>query len=602
MWNLGSKRMGRIEDAVVQYLPPCQIRCPINEDIQRTNVLISFLPKDPEQAQGGIIQIGDYIYQKNPFFTVCGYICGLCERDCNYKTKGGAIKRRLLKRFISDTYTPYLPEKKSLDLPKEKEKVAVVGGGPGGLMCAYELRKRGYGVTVFDAGEKLGGAARYIPEYRLPEEVLDAVVDTLVKVADIDVQLGTKIGEKGLTLQQLREKGYSAFFVATGTPFERSLSFGTQLVEGLDLDGVMSGLSLLGEVNKGHIPADHFKDKKVIVIGGGNVAFDVARTARRLGGEVTLVALEELDKKSKDAIPADEEEIEGAWEEGITIVPSRGISQIVKDDGKLKLECPQCISVFEGPTFSPKFECSDLVTLEADVVLPTIGQTTDRHFLHSSGLLDRDGKLVVDPVTLQNLVAPDVFIGGDVRKIGFLAEAMGEGVEAADSIDKYLSGTDPLMGKRREYQPDPTPTRSSYKYAPESKWLPSEERLNFDVFEEGFSLEEAIEEGRRCLTCGPCISCKACLAVGIREDLPVVEVNEDLCSGCGMCVYSCNYEAAKLKLTEDGKLVSYTNKLECKTCGMCVAVCPSNARTFSRVRRTTGSRTDQRVKEVYSSL
>ncbi|MCJ7522489.1 MAG: FAD-dependent oxidoreductase, partial [Dehalococcoidia bacterium] len=339
-----------------------------------------------------------------------------------------------------------------------------------------------------------------------------------------------------------------------------------------------------------------------IVIGGGNVAFDVARTARRLGGEVTLVALEGMDKKSKDAMPADEEEIESAWHEGIIIVPSRGISHVVKEDGKLKLECPQCISVFEGPVFNPKFECSDSVMLEADVVLPTIGQMTDRQFLHSSGLLDRDGRLIVDSVTLQSLVARDVFIGGDVRRIGFLAEAMGEGVKAADSIDKYLSGMDPLTGKRREYRPDPTPVRTSYKHAPEPKWLPEEERLNFNVFEEGLTLAEAIEEGRRCLSCGPCISCKACLAIGVREDLPVVEVDEDLCSGCGMCVYSCNYDAAKLEETEDGKLISYTNKLECKTCGMCVAVCPSNARTFSRVSHFTGSRTDQRVKEVYTSL
>jgi len=116
MWQLRNDENSRVEAAVKQVLPPCQVKCPIKESIQRTNVMISLLPDDPEKAREGVIQIGDYLYERNPFFTICGYICGICERECNYKTKGGSIKRRLLKRFLSDYYTPYLPSKPPLDL------------------------------------------------------------------------------------------------------------------------------------------------------------------------------------------------------------------------------------------------------------------------------------------------------------------------------------------------------------------------------------------------------------------------------------------------------------------------------------------------------
>ena len=137
MWKTTSSWGAHVEDAIKQMLPPCQIKCPINEDIQRTNVLISLLPEDIEAAKGGIIQIGDYLYEKNPFFNICGYICGLCELECNYKAKGGAIRRRLLKRFLSDHYTDYLKKKEKLEIARDRENIAIMGGGPGGLMCAY---------------------------------------------------------------------------------------------------------------------------------------------------------------------------------------------------------------------------------------------------------------------------------------------------------------------------------------------------------------------------------------------------------------------------------------------------------------------------------
>ncbi|MCX6000665.1 MAG: FAD-dependent oxidoreductase, partial [Chloroflexi bacterium] len=314
----------RVEEAIKQLLAPCQIRCPINEDIQRTNVLISLLPDDMDAAKDGIIQISDYLYEKNPFFNICGYICGLCELECNLRNRGGAIRRRLLKRFLSDVYTDCLDQKEEFDVIKDKENVAVIGGGPGGLMCAYTLSRKGYRVTVFEASNRLGGALWLIPSYRLPGEVLRTTVDNLVRIAGIDVKFGSKLGAGKLNIERLRNEGFRAVFLAKGTPYPMVLTFNGQIVEGQDLSGVMYGHTLLYEVRHGNVGVDYFKGKRLFVVGGGNVAFDVARTAMRLGGEVTVVCLEREDRTSRDGIPVDEEEVRGAWEEGIQIIYSRG--------------------------------------------------------------------------------------------------------------------------------------------------------------------------------------------------------------------------------------------------------------------------------------
>ena len=336
MWKTEATGIANTEMAVKQCLPPCQIKCPINEDIQRTNVLISLLPEDLSLAKEGIIQISDYLYDKNPFFNICGYICGICELECNYSKKGGAIKRRLLKRFLSDVYTEHLKQRGEFKILKNKEKVAVIGGGPGGLMCAYHLSKRGYNVTIIEASDQLGGALWLVPDYRLPKDVLKTTVENLVRVAGIDVRYHSRLGSGDLTLEELKQEGFKAVFLATGLPYPRVLTFEGQSVEGQDLSGVMYGLTYLYEVSHGNIAPDYFKGKKVIVTGGGNVAFDVARSVKRQGGEVTIVCLECEDKDSKDGIPADEEEIRGAWEEGIRTVYSRGVRKIAGQNGRFK--------------------------------------------------------------------------------------------------------------------------------------------------------------------------------------------------------------------------------------------------------------------------
>jgi len=575
----------RVEEVIEEatgkvYLPPCQTACPIGENIQRTNAMIALLPLDAQEASSQIIRIGDEIYEKNPLFTICSYICGLCEKECNYKDQTGAIRRKMLKRFLTDYYLPYLETKSPLPYPT-KEKVAVIGGGPGGLMCAYMLSKNGYQVTILERDSQLGGALRYIPQYRLPTDIVDTTLNSLARIAHIDVRFGVKMGDGGKTLDDLKNEGYRAVFIATGTPAPRPLTFEGQLVAGADLDGVAFGLYLLNDMNQGKLSQQLlrrlFADKRVIVVGGGNVAFDVARTARRLGGDVSLICLECENKSSKDGIPADVEEIEGAKEEGIKINYSRGVANIIGEDGKFKkIKCPRCTSVFDESGFNPKFDRSDAIYIEGDVLLITIGQGSERAFFQQEGLLNERGRLEVDQLTLMSNRQEGVFIGGDVRRLGFAAEAMRDGMIAAESIDRYLKGEDLKAGGEKQYTDAAIPKLMDYKPQPESEWVLLEERLNFELFEKGFTLEEAVKEARRCLCCGPCKSCKACVALELQPEIPQIEVNQDICSGCGVCVAVCSYDATKLVKSNKG-LGAVIDNLKCKRCGVCSAACPTEA-------------------------
>jgi NADPH-dependent glutamate synthase beta subunit-like oxidoreductase/CheY-like chemotaxis protein/NAD-dependent dihydropyrimidine dehydrogenase PreA subunit len=583
-----AEELAQVEEAIDKatgkvYLPPCQIACPVGEDIQRTNAMMSMLPLDVKEAHSQIIKIGDEIYRKNPLFPICSYICGLCEKECNYKDHTGAIRRKMLKRFISEYYLPYLETKPALPSPTG-EKVAVIGGGPGGLMCAYMLGQEGYKVTVLERSSWLGGALRYIPQYRLPGQVINSTLNNLVRIANVEVRFGVEMGENGNTLDNLYRDGNKAVFVATGTHAPRPLTLERETVLGADLDGVISGLYLLYDINQGKVPAQLyrqlFRHKKVIVVGGGNVAFDVARTAQRLGGDVTMVCLENEDKSSRDGIPADVEEIEGAVQEGIMINYSRGVEKIIGEDGRFKaIKCPRCTSVFDEKGFNPKFDRNDAVYLEGDVLLITIGQGAERTFFRQEGLLDENGRLEVDQLTLMSQLKKGVFIGGDVKRVGFAAEAMRDGVIAAESIDRYLRGGDLKAGRGKEYEDAAFPRRQEYKPQPEVLWSPAEDRLNFAPFEKGYNLEEAVAEARRCLCCGPCSSCKACVAMGLQSEIPPITLNQDLCSGCGVCVTVCPYDALRLKKSDGGR-VAVMDTVKCKRCGLCVSTCPSGAVTI----------------------
>ena len=598
--DVSMEKQAQVEEVVCEadkvYLSPCQIRCPLNIDIQRNHTMIALLPLDPEAAARQMVEIGKEVYEKSPLFPLlCGYICGLCEKECNYKDETGAVRRRMVMRLVAKEFIKYLETMPPLPTPTG-EKVAVIGGGAGGLMCAYALSKKGYQVTILERNPKLGGAMRLIPAYRLPQDVVDSAIDNLLRIANIEVRLGAEVGDQVQTLDNLKKEGYRAIFIATGTPAPRPLTFGRELVSA-DLEGVMFGLNLLYEVLQGNVPLQLYKGKRVIVVGGGNVAFDVARTARRLGGDVTIVCLECADKSSKDGIPADDEEIEGASEEGIKIVYSRGIEEIIGKGGKFdKIKCPRCTSVFEEDgRFNPQCDRSDVIYLGGDVLLVTIGQGPERTLFQNEGLLNEQGRLDIDPVTLMSNLKEGVFIGGDVRRVGFASEAMQDGTTVAESIDRYLKGKDMKAGREeKEYETASIPERVRYKLQPALKWTPAKERLNFVPFEKEYTMAEVIEEARRCLCCGPCKSCKGCVVLGLQTEIPEIEVNEDLCSGCGVCVAVCPYEASRLETSED-KLKSVVDDFKCKRCGVCVTVCPSGARTIKDALEET-------IADTYATL
>jgi NADPH-dependent glutamate synthase beta subunit-like oxidoreductase len=582
------------------YLPPCQIKCPVGEDIQRTNAMLSLLSTNKDEAAKQVITIGDQIYEKNPMFPICGYVCGLCEKECNYKDKTGAIRRKMLKRFISDYYVPYLDKKPALPAPT-KDKVAIVGSGPAGMMAAYELCKKGYKVTIFEKDKVLGGAVRLIPKYRLPVSVLDGTLKNLARISHAEVKYGWGLedGSKTYsthTLEDLKQKGFKAVFIATGTPIARPLTIEGRMVMGEDfVEGVLFGLPMLYDAGQGKLPHDLYKGKKVLVIGGGNVAFDAARVARRLGGEVTLACLECEDKKHRDGIPADLDEIEGGHEEGIKIVYSRGVSDIVSENGKFKkAKCPRCISVFSDKGFDPRFDYKDSIDIEADVLLITIGQGLERKIYQREGLYNDQGRLDVDQVTLMSNKKPGIFVGGDARRIGYAADAMAEGIVAAESIDRFIKGADMKADRQKEYQKAEAARLENYKPQPQLVWKEADKRLNFELFEKGFTLKQAITEAQRCLYCGPCLSCKGCVTIGLQDEIPEIKVNEEKCSGCAICVAVCRYDAPKLE--KRGK--SFTSVIDlgrCKRCGLCVSVCPSDSITMSD---TMGQQMDKAFAEM----
>ena len=569
------------------YLAPCQVRCPLKMNIQRSHTTISQLTIEPDKEQ--LIEIGNELFEQNPLFPIiCGNICGLCEEECNYKDETGAIRRRKIIWPLAKVYLKHIEKMQSFPKPT-KEKVAIIGGGPAGITCAYELSKKGYSVTIFDKNPDLGGALRYIPKYRLPSKILDSLLDNIIRIANINVKKEVLVGRDIKSLDDLKKDGYKAIFMATGTPNPRNLPLQEKNLEiekilkklddGDDSHGVKFGLNLLYEVDRGDVPLDLYKGKKVIVVGGGNVAFDVARTARRLGGKVTVMCLECADKSSIDGIPADVEEIEGAEQEGIKIIYSSGVYSIETKNGNFKkIKTVLCKSVFtKDGNFCPEFDTCKIDYLEGDVLLITIGQGPDRDIYQEEHLLNTKGRLDIDPVTLMSNKIKGIFIGGDVKKIGFASESMRDGVTAAESIDLYIRKKDMKKGrKEKEYEEAETPYRLFYKDQPEIIWKPAKDRINFEPFEKDYAWEEVVAEATRCLYCGPCVSCKGCVFLDYQSEIPDIKIDENACSGCAVCIGLCPYDA--LSLTNDKEHpIAEIDVRKCKRCGVCVTACPSNA-------------------------
>jgi heterodisulfide reductase subunit A-like polyferredoxin len=488
---------------------PCKMTCPANINVQGYVQLI----KKKEY-----IKAVNLIRERNPLSAICGRICTHpCEEACTRANVDSPIAIRLLKRFASDKEMEMI-ESGEISLPEQKtpasdaQKVAVIGSGPAGLTAADDLAERGFAVTVYESLSEPGGMLRWgIPEYRLPKKILNHEIE-LIRRKGVNIVLNCRVG-KDITIEKIR-KDNGAVFIAVGIPEGRSLG-----VEGEGLKNVTQGIEFLRQA--GSVDDKPALNGKVIVIGGGNVAVDVARTALRLGTDsVEMVSLEQ-----RDEMPAYTEEVEATLAEGINIRNGWGPRRILGSDTVIGIELKKCTRVFdEQGRFSPVYDESESVTVDADRIILAIGQMSDSEFLEHIEARTERGSFKADPVTLEASIR-GVFAGGDaVSGPASVIEAVAAGKRAAESIERYLKDEDLKEGRFEEtLKPVPEdllpPTENVEKrLRVVSGEIPVKQRVgNFDEVETMFSEEEAIAEAERCMNCALCSECGECVLACERK-------------------------------------------------------------------------------------
>mgnify|MGYP005842744089 CR=1 FL=1 len=483
----------RVVDRKAQ--PPCTAACPAGKNVQGFVALI---------AQGRFREAADLIADRDPFFAICSRVCPHpCEQDCNRGNIDEAVAISSLERFVADNASA---ASISAEPSARGQRVAIVGSGPAGLAAAHDLAKMGYGVVIFEAHSTPGGMlALGIPEYRLPRHVLQAQIEA-IRALGVELRLNSRVGENGLTLNDLREEGYAAVFITTGAHIGRRLN-----IPGEDLPAVRDGVSFLRDANLGKEVA---VGERVCVIGGGNVAIDAARVARRLGAREVLIVY----RRSREEMLASVEEIEEAEREGVKIhylaSPVRvmeGESRAVAVEFVRNELADQDDSERKRPLPIPGSE----FLIEVDMVISAIGQEVDLEFLAYEKFWRPLGKgLKVDPASLASGAAA-VFIGGDaVTGPRTVIEAVTAGRKAAVSIDSYLQG----RPEQVDEEPLPVVTtgdldlrgleRASRVARPT---IPPEERLSsFVEVNPGLSLQSALKEASRCLACSRTLIPRQC--------------------------------------------------------------------------------------------
>jgi NADPH-dependent glutamate synthase beta subunit-like oxidoreductase len=549
---------------------PCMTACPVHTQAGRYVALI---------AQGRYEDAYRYARAPNPFASVCGRVCGHpCETACRRGQLDAPISIRALKRFLTERFGP--ESRTPLDVFSEKprltrtEKIAIVGAGPAGLSAAHDLALLGYPVTLFDAAPVPGGMLHLgIPEYRMPRDVLQAQVREILDLGP-ELRLNSRLG-KDFTIAELRRQGYKAFLLAFGLHRSRDLA-----IPGHDLDGVVKGVDFLLNVNLGY----RFSiGRQVVVIGGGNVAIDVARSALREQQRTTRealasvllpdtlpenelsVAMKELMDvsraalrmgarrvhlvclESREEMPAFEEEIEEGLQEGLEVHPSLGPQRFLGKAGKLiGLETVHCLSVFDAQhRFHPEFAPGTERVISCDTAILAIGQTSDLSVLPPEEGIEttRQGTVKIDPETLMT-TAPGIFAAGDIA-FGprLIISAVADGKKAAEQIDRFLRGD--------EWQPKPRYVQITVldqhemteRYDEYSRLhvpvIPIDRRTGVAEVETGYTEEQARREASRCLQCWintifdgneeegtECILCGGCVDVCPENCLRLVPLRD----------------------------------------------------------------------------
>ncbi len=514
-------------DVMPSGTAPCKAACPAHIPVQGYLKLA---------GEGRYTEALELIKKENPFPAVCGRICNKpCEAACSRASIDDAVAIDDVKKFIAekdlDAKTRFVPKLLNQIGRKYEEKIAVIGAGPAGLSCAYYLAVKGYPVTVYEKEKELGGMLTLgIPSFRLEKDVIKAEIKVL-KDLGVKFKTGVEVG-KDITLDKLRKDGFKAIYLAVGA------SKGTKVgCPGDDLDGVFTGIDFLSEVNLGNKP---MIGKAVAVIGGGNVAIDVARAAVRLGAKTTIVY-----RRDRDAMPAADDEIEEAIEEGVKFKFLAAPAEITGEGKAAELKV-EVMELKDGkPVGTGEFE-----TMKVSAVISAIGQKIDLSGIEGINT-GAKGTVLVDEYGRTNV--EDVFAGGDlVTGPKFAIDAIAAGKEASISIHRYVhpGQTQDLGRDHRDYKPLDVATLGinavGFDDAPRQKaaGAPAKEaKKSFSDLRGTLTEEQIKKEAARCLGCG------------------CVVVDEDMCIGCGICTTKCKFDAIHLEKVMDHTSYSYMNTL-----------------------------------------
>ncbi len=500
---------------------PCKTACPAHIAVQGYLKMAS---------QGRYTDALALIKKQNPFPAVCGRVCNRrCEEACTRGTIDEAVAIDAVKKFIAEqdlkTETRYIPPvviPASIHKDRFDEKIAIIGGGPAGLSAAFYLAQTGYRPTVFEKSAQPGGMLRYgIPSYKLEKNVVDAEIDVMREMG-VEIKTGVEVG-KDVTLGELREQGYKAFYIAIGCSAGRLPG-----VPGENAEGTMTAIDYLHKANTGNASYNG----TVVVVGGGNVAVDAARVSMRSGAAaVTMLSLE-----SAGEMPASDEEIAEAKEDGVAVQNGWGPKEVLTQDGKVTgIVFKKCVSVFDqNGRFAPVYDENETITMECSRVIFAIGQRTVwGDLLKGENVEFKGPAIVADGLTYQT-GQPDIFVGGDVYTgPKFAIDAIAAGHCAAESLHRYVHNGHMTIGRNHwEFN-----ELDKNNIRVENYDNSSRQRENMDAavpaksFRDAhltFTEEQVKKETARCLGCGATI------------------VDENRCIGCGVCTTKCEFDAIHL--------------------------------------------------------